>query len=105
MNQGPLSERPAPSQRKSGTLRLFPPGEPVQEALPADPAAYALFRMCRGFIDDLNRMLPIRTRIHLEGEIAHGRSQGKVDGPKASFRWEFMEHGASPTVPRAAQIL
>jgi hypothetical protein len=63
--------------------------------VPARPAgqesAYARFRLCRGFIDDLNRILPIRLRIQLEGELAEGRTRGKVEGASLRFRWEFAE--------------
>ncbi len=51
---------------------------------------YARFRLCRGFIDDLNRILPIRLRIQLESELANGRKRGKVEG-LLRFRWEFLE--------------
>jgi hypothetical protein len=95
-----------PGTRRSGTLCLFlleeqgTPEGPVSGA-PADAAApearsrpqppYARFRLCRGFIDDLNRLLPIRLRIQLEGEISNGRQRGRVEGPSLRFRWEFAE--------------
>jgi hypothetical protein len=71
------------------------PAAPVRPApaAPARPAPpYARFRFCRGFIDDLNRILPIRLRIRLEGEVSKGRTRGQVDGPGLRFRWEFLEH-------------
>jgi hypothetical protein len=106
MTQKPVSARTSPSNRKSGTLSLFTL-EPAPESAPgpADgsgtesgvPAArgvppYARFRLCRGFIDDLNRILPIRMRIQLESDLANGRTRGQVEGPLLRFRWEFLEH-------------
>lgn len=80
----------ASGRRRSGTLTLFliAPGDPPDA--PAAPA-YARFRLCRGFLDDLNRDLPIRMRIQLETEIAKGRDRGRMEsaGTGAGFRWEF----------------
>ena len=90
MSTSPLPPRPAPS-RKSGTLNLFPAPETGIAAAPAD-VPYARFRLCRGFIDDLNRILPIRARIRLEGELAQGLMRGELEAP-IRFRWEFVEHG------------
>lgn len=75
--------------RKSGTLGLFLTDNPVAADL---TTAYARFRVCRGFIDDLNSILPIRLRIRLESELLKGGMRGQVDGPVHKFRWEFMEH-------------
>jgi hypothetical protein len=59
---------------------------------PARPQPpYIRFRLCRGFIDDLNRVLPIRVRIQLEGELAKGRKRGTFEGPVLRFRWDFLE--------------
>ena len=52
---------------------------------------YVRFRLCRGFIDDLNRVLPIRVRIQMEGEIVKGRRRGQVEAGAMRFRWEFAE--------------
>ena len=88
----PQSDTRAPPTRRSGTLKLFltAPGEPVSPT-PAPVPAYALFRLCRGFLDDLNRVLPIRMRIQLETEIAKGRDRGRIEGAGSGtgFRWEF----------------
>lgn len=82
----------AAAPRRSGTLKLYltAPGEPVFPPPVAAPA-YAHFRLCRGFLDDLNRILPIRMRIQLEAEIAKGRDRGRIEGAGAAtgFRWEF----------------
>ena len=109
MMQKSLSPRPREAARKSGTLNLFLmddpgaslPAAPIPAMIDAGPAVpprsarqeppYARFRLCRGFIDDLNRILPIRLRIQLEGELAEGRARGQVDGPSLRFRWEFTE--------------
>jgi hypothetical protein len=74
--------------RKSGSVSLF-----ISDGSPQGFAAqpYSRFRICRGFIDDLNRLLPIRMRIHLEVEIGRGRSDGLVESPQLRFRWEFLE--------------
>lgn len=99
--------------RKTGTLCLFltrddsnpgsqagPPADlPVAGSMEGNPVArpvrpvppYARFRFCRGFIDDLNRILPIRIRIRLEAEVFKGRTRGQVEGPALRFRWEFLE--------------
>lgn len=77
--------------RRSGTLKLYltAPGDPAE----GDPAAppYARFRLTRGFLDDLARVLPIRMRIRLEREIANGRDRGRMEpaGSGTGFRWEF----------------
>jgi hypothetical protein len=120
MPQNPVPLRKtAPSRkptegRKSGTLSLFLPEEAALQDSRAEPAAvppeadslagsaapgpgrqvlpYARFRFCRGFIDDLNLILPIRVRIRLETEIAKGRIRGQVEGPALRFRWEFLVH-------------
>lgn len=73
--------------RKSGTLTLY--------VLAADPAAgpsepYGRFRVTRGFIDDLNRVLPIRLRIQLEGDIARGGLTGSFQAGTVRYRWEFQ---------------
>lgn len=72
--------------RKSGSLNLFVPsldGTPAQQP-------YARFKVCRGFIDDLNRLLPIRVRIELEGRIASGSEAGEIHSPQGLYRWEFQ---------------
>jgi hypothetical protein len=66
---------------------LHPPASPQF----GPQAPYVRFRLCRGFIDDLNRVLPIRLRIQLEGEITKGRRRGQVEGGALRFRWEFTE--------------
>ena len=73
--------------RKSGILTLF--------SLASDPAPgpsepYGRFRVTRGFIDDLNRVLPIRLRIQLEGEIARGGLTGAFQAGPVKSRWEFQ---------------
>lgn len=87
MTQKSLSPHPRETDRKSGTLNLFLLKDP--EAVSEPP--YARFRLCRGFIDDLNRILPIRLRIQLEGELAEGKSKGRMETPSLRFHWEFSE--------------
>lgn len=78
----------SPGRRSSGTLGLFH----IEDAPQARPQVpYIRFRLCRGFIDDLNRVLPIRVRIQLEGEIVKGGRRGQVEGGAMRFRWEFTE--------------
>ncbi len=62
-----------------------------QAVNPRPLAPYVRFRLCRGFIDDLNRVLPIRVRIQLEGELAKGSTRGQVEGGSLRFQWEFTE--------------
>lgn len=77
--------------RRSGTLKLhLVPADAPQSEAPTGPP-YARFRMTRGFLDDLNRILPIRMRIQLESEIAKGRDRGRMDVPGTAFLWEFAE--------------
>ena len=97
MSQNRVSAENA-SAKRSGTLKLYltAPGQPQDAGTPADAtsataAPYARFRMCRGFLDDLNRMLPIRLRIQLETEIGKGHSRGRMEGNGPGFRWEFTE--------------
>ena len=99
MPQNPLatetaSEKTAPA-RRSGTLKLFLAGpgaaESAGDAKVQPSPAYAHFRLCRGFLDDLNRMLPIRLRIQLETEIGKGRDRGRMEAAGPGFRWEFTE--------------
>jgi hypothetical protein len=73
--------------RKSGSVSLFVSDGP--DGFLNQP--YTRFKICRGFIDDLNRLLPIRVRILLEIEIGRGRTGGEVDGTQLRFRWEFQE--------------
>ncbi|MDB5047607.1 MAG: hypothetical protein JWO30_678 [Fibrobacteres bacterium] len=94
MAPNPASFPKTESTRKSGILSLFLLEEPIPvqgEPVSMTPA-YARFRLCRGFIDDLTRILPIRLRIQLEGDLANGATSGQVDGPPMRFRWEFREH-------------
>jgi hypothetical protein len=85
MSENPVSlPRPA-LLRKSGSLALF-----AAES-PEGAAPYARFRLCRGYIDDLNRVLPIRLRIQLESEITQGLSRGVLEAPGLRFRWVFRE--------------
>lgn len=86
------------SGRFTGTLSLFQMDhmdrgeEAGPSSLQARPqASYVRFRLCRGYIDDLNRVLPIRVRIQLEGEIGKGGRRGRVEGGAMRFRWEFAE--------------
>lgn len=79
-----LLERKA-GLRKSGILSLF---LAATTSGPADP--YGRFRVTRGFIDDLNRVLPIRLRIQLEGEIARGGLTGVFQAGQVKYRWEFQ---------------
>ena len=72
------------TQKKSGQLSLF---APAPAGHPSQP--YARFKVCRGFIDDLNRLLPIRVRIELEGRVAAGEAAGEIHAPQGVFRWEF----------------
>ena len=75
------------THRKSGTLSLFS----LESQPDAPPSTYARFRVCRGFIDDLNRILPIRLRIQLEAEVEKGHAAGQVGGSTLRFRWEYLE--------------
>ncbi|GEM_PF-6151626 len=73
--------------RKTGTVSLYISGGPDGSLnLP-----YTRFKICRGFIDDLNRLLPIRLRIHLEIAIGRGKIGGEAESPQQTFRWEFLE--------------
>lgn len=74
------------ASRKSGTLSLFHASE--NAAVTPDP--YGRFRVCRGFIDDLNRVLPIRLRIQLEGDISKGALTGGFQAGTVRYRWEFQ---------------
>jgi hypothetical protein len=79
-------ERKTEVHRKTGALNLFAPsldGSPAQQP-------YARFKVCRGFIDDLNRLLPIRVRIELETRIAGGTGSGEIQSPQGLYRWEFQ---------------
>lgn len=71
--------------RKTGNLTLFLAAESM--AATGDP--YGRFRVCRGFIDDLNRVLPIRLRIQLEGDISKGGLTGGFQAGQVRYRWEF----------------
>jgi hypothetical protein len=70
-------------QKKNGVLGLFVPAAGGQA-----PQPYSMFRVCRGFIDDLNHLLPIRARITIEGRIAAGETSGEVQTPTNLVRWE-----------------
>ena len=74
--------------RKSGTLNLFLAPEVAASA--ASGESYGRFRVCRGFIDDLNRVLPIRLRIQLEGDISKGGLTGSFRAGEVRYRWEFQ---------------
>lgn len=74
------------AQRKTGTLSLLVP--PTHSTGPAQP--YGRFKVTRGFIDDLNRVLPIRLRIQLEGEIDRGGLTGSFQAGAVKYRWEFQ---------------
>ena len=92
----PLPPSRGPAERRSGTLHLFQ-SDVATEAEGTAPsglhgAPFARLRLCRGFLDDLNRILPIRARIRLEGELAQGLVRGEMDAP-IRFRWEFTERG------------
>ena len=78
------------STRRSGSLTVYREDPPEAPAGPREP--YARFRVCRGFLDDLNHILPIRMRIRIESEIAQGSAAGHAEGPGAGpgFRWEFV---------------
>ncbi len=93
MSQTPISTESA--SRRSGTLNLYltEPGDPHSEGEKTltDTPPYARFRMTRGFLDDLNRMLPIRLRIQLETEINKGRNRGRIEGKGPAFHWEFTQ--------------
>lgn len=72
--------------RKTGILSLFfVPGTGTGSGEP-----YGRFRVTRGFIDDLNRVLPIRLRIQLEGDIAKGGLTGGFQAGTVAYRWEFQ---------------
>lgn len=94
----PASPSPAANsqgKRFSGTLNLYHMAR-MEDVGPSGPQArpqapYVRFRLCRGYIDDLNRVLPIRVRIQLEGEIGKGGRRGQVEGGVMRFRWEFTE--------------
>jgi hypothetical protein len=75
-----------PVSRQTGTLSLF--HAPESQTTAADP--YGRFRVCRGFIDDLNRVLPIRLRIQLEGDISKGALTGGFQAGTVRYRWEFQ---------------
>jgi hypothetical protein len=83
--QNAILERKA-GVRKSGILNLFLAPEGTGQA--GDP--YGRFRVCRGFIDDLNRVLPIRLRIQLEGDISKGGLTGSFRAGEIGYRWEFQ---------------
>jgi hypothetical protein len=74
--------------RKTGSLSLFLLDTEASE----EGNLYARLRLCRGFLDDLNRILPIRMRIRIESDIADGRSAGRMDaaGDGRALRWEFL---------------
>lgn len=74
--------------RKTGSLSLFL----IDASSPDANSLYARLRLCRGFLDDLNRILPIRMRIRIEAEIAEGRTTGRLEAIRAghAFRWEFL---------------
>lgn len=72
--------------RKSGNLSLFL----APDAAGPAGEAYGRFRVCRGFIDDLNRVLPIRLRIQLEGEISKGGLTGSFRAGDVRYQWEFL---------------
>jgi hypothetical protein len=74
---------------KNGILSLFGLDNPKSAA-----GAYARFKVCRGYIDDLNRILSIRLRIQLETEIGAGKLTGEADGPRMRFSWEFLPDAA-----------
>lgn len=82
--QNAILER-KPAVRKSGNLTLFL--APETQSGTAD--TYGRFKVCRGFIDDLNRVLPIRLRIQLEGEISKGGLTGGFQAGQVRYRWEF----------------
>ncbi len=73
--------------RKTGTLSLFL--APDNNSVVSNP--YNRFKVCRGFIDDLNRVLPIRLRIQLEGEISRGGLTGSFKAGQVHYRWEFQQ--------------
>ena len=75
-----------PALRKSGTLSLFLAPEAAGHA----GDSYGRFRVCRGFIDDLNRVLPIRLRIQREGDISKGGLTGSFRAGEVRYRWEFQ---------------
>ena len=75
-----------PEIRKSGTLSLFL----APEATGLSGEIYGRFGVCRGFIDDLNRVLPIRLRIQLEGDIAKGGLTGSFRAGDVRYQWEFQ---------------
>jgi hypothetical protein len=72
--------------RNSGILSLSIP--PKTPSGPSQP--YGRFKVTRGFIDDLNRVLPIRLRIQLEGEIARGGLTGGFQAGQVRYGWEFQ---------------
>jgi hypothetical protein len=74
--------------RKTGTLSLFL----APEAAGPSGDSYGRFRVCRGFIDDLNRVLPIRLRIQLEGDISKGGLTGTFRAGEVKYRWEFQAY-------------
>jgi hypothetical protein len=75
--------------RRTGSVSLFL----IEAAASGEGNLYARLRLCRGFLDDLNRILPIRMRIRIESEIAEGRTAGRMDSAGAghAFRWEFLQ--------------
>lgn len=89
----PLPPSRGPAGRRTGTLSLFQAkatADGVNAQAEPTGAPYARLRLCRGFLDDLNRILPIRARIRLEGELAQGLVRGEMEAP-IRFRWEFEE--------------
>lgn len=71
------------ANRKTGNLTLFGPSSD-----PSQP--HGRFKVTRGFIDDLNRVLPIRLRIQLEGEIGKGGLTGRFQTGQVGYSWEFQ---------------
>ena len=70
-------------RKKSGSINLFSPGQNPHGG------PYAYFKVCRGYIDDINGFLSIRLRIRLETQIAEGVERGELEVANAPFHWEF----------------
>lgn len=80
--------------KRSGMLALLLPPDDSSTPLgignsPAPVQVYAHFKVSRGYIDDLNRILPIRQRINLEAEISRGTLTGPMQLRGSQFHWAF----------------
>ncbi len=75
--------------RKTGSVNIFISNGPAED-ISTNP--FTRFKVTRGFIDDLNRLLPLRMRIHIEVEIGRGKQSGEAENSQTHIRWEFQEY-------------